>query len=474
MERDAVLPREPERAVPRRGLPVRGQLAGRGSQFLAIPLDREGSGDERVVVLEELPVRHKDLPQVDDPFDLRPQFPRLGLRGDRDEVPALQEHEGALDRFARGDRARLPRPLRLDLRPHRDEVVEDDHRRGMEGKGREPVRAALPVPQAEAARAARIAEDRATRENVLDERLARLEDRTVPLVPDGPALRLKVRVDELPAVDAEPTNVFLDLRGLQAQPVRDDEARPAPEPVRLEPRKVPVAADLHILRALAVDRDGTVSRDEGDLLVARRVLEMLDLLVQRELLLEPLQLRSRRRVPADGAVASDYIRDLHAERLTRPAGGADRSRVREVDVVRAVRVPLDPDVREPLQGRDEDPLCEDREAHPHCAIDRLLLRLRGPTRDLLRDEDRGLLPVVGGAELPDPPRDALDVPLRQELLDAGGEILCLRDFYLEGGIETLPSCLGRSPIAVVGARLEGREVAADLLGTDRVRHRASQ
>src|SRR5437899_1350817 len=69
---------------------------------------------------------------------------------------------------------------------------------------------------------------------------------------------------------------------------------------------------------------------------------------------------------------------------------------------------------------------------------------------------------------------ALDVPLRQELLDAGGEILCLRDFHLEGGIETLPSCLGRSPIAVVGARLEGREVAADLLGTDRVRHRASQ
>src|SRR2546422_7903720 len=473
MQGDAVLPGEREGAIPRRGLPVRGQLAGRGPQLLAIPLDREGAGDERVVVLEELPVRHEDLPQVDDSFDLRPQVPCLGLRGHRDEVPALQEHEGALDRLARGDRARLPGPLRLDLRPHRDELVEDDHRRVMERKGREPVRATLPVPEAEPARAARIAKDRATREDVLDERLARLQDRAAPLVPDGPALRLEVRVDELPAVDAESTDVLLDLRGLQAEPVCDDEARPAAEPVRLEPREVPVAADLHVLRALAVDRNGTVPRDEGDLLVARHILEVLDLFVERDLLLEPLHLRSRRHVPPHAEVAPDDIGDQYAQRLARAAGGPDRSRVREVDVVRAVRVPLDPYVREPFQRRDEDPFREDCEAYAHRAIDCLLLRLRRPPRDLLRDEDRGLLPVVGGAELPDPPGDALDAPLGQELLDAGGEVLCLRDLHLKGGIEALPTCLGRDAVTVVGAGLEGREVAADLLGADRVRHMAS-
>ena len=59
--------------------------------------------------------------------------------------------------------------------------------------------------------------------------------------------------------------------------------------------------------------------------ITGRVLEMLDLLVQRDLLLEPLHLRSRRHVPADAEVAPDDIRDQHAERLTRPAGGADRS-----------------------------------------------------------------------------------------------------------------------------------------------------
>src|SRR5439155_6129091 len=138
------------------------------------------------------------------------------------------------DRLARGQGARLPRTLRLDLRANRDELAKVDHRRRMEGERGEPVRAALPVPQPQTARAARVAQDRTAREDVLDERLVRLQDRAVPDVPDGPALRFEVRVDELPPVDLESTDVLLDLRRLQAQPVRDDEARPAAEPVRLE------------------------------------------------------------------------------------------------------------------------------------------------------------------------------------------------------------------------------------------------
>ena len=174
MEGDAVLPGELEGVLPRRGFPARGQLPRRGPELLPVPLDREGAGDEGMVVLQELAVRNEDLPEVRDPLDLRPRLPGLGLRRDRDEVPVLQEDERALDRLARADGARLPGALRLDLRAHGDELVEDDHRRGMEAEGGEPVRAALPVPEAEPARAARVAQDGPAGEDVLDERLVRL------------------------------------------------------------------------------------------------------------------------------------------------------------------------------------------------------------------------------------------------------------------------------------------------------------
>ena len=268
----------------------------------------------------------------------------------------------------------------------------------------------------------------------------------------------------------EAAHVLLDLRCLQAEAVRDHEARPPAEPVRLEAGEVPVPADLHVLGPLPVDRDGAVPRDQFDLLVARGVLEMLDLLVEGDLLLEPLHLRAGGRVPADPEVPPDDVRDEDAQGLPRASGRPDRARVREVDVVRPVRVPLDPDLREPLEGGDEDPLREDREAHADRAIDRLLLRLRRPAGDLLRDEDRGLLPVVGHAELADPSGDPRDVPVPEQLLDPGREVLGLRDLDLEGRIESPPPRVRGDPVAHVGARLQGREVAADLVGTHGVGH----
>jgi len=57
-------------------------------------------------------------------------------------------------------------------------------------------------------------------------------------------------------------NSHLDLRRLQAHPVRDDETRAAADPVRLDAWEIAMPADLRVLGAFSVDRDGTVRHDE--------------------------------------------------------------------------------------------------------------------------------------------------------------------------------------------------------------------
>src|SRR5207247_910191 len=67
---------------------------------------------------------------------------------------------------------------------------------------------------------------------------------------------------------------FWIFGGLEAHPIRDDEARAATNPVRLDSGQVSEAADLRVLRPFAVDRYGAIRDDERDLLVGGGVLEV--------------------------------------------------------------------------------------------------------------------------------------------------------------------------------------------------------
>src|SRR5207247_6344966 len=110
---------------------------------------------------------------------------------------------------------------------------------------------------------------------------------------------LHIHIDSLTTYHLQLTHLFLDLRGLQTHPIRDDESRAATNPVRLDSGQVSEAADLRVLRPFAVDRYGAIRDDERDLLVGGGVLEVLDLLVQGDFLLEALDLFPRRLVTAD-------------------------------------------------------------------------------------------------------------------------------------------------------------------------------
>src|SRR5207247_5699761 len=114
-----------------------------------------------------------------------------------------------LDRVAGRPRARLAGSLRLDLRAHRDELVEDDHRRGVEAQRGEAVRPALPIAEPQSAGPARVTEDGPAGDDVLDEGLARFEHGPAPPVPDGPALRLPARGADLPAVELPARTLLL-------------------------------------------------------------------------------------------------------------------------------------------------------------------------------------------------------------------------------------------------------------------------
>src|SRR5438046_7614735 len=110
------------------------------------------------------------------------------------------------------------------------------------------------VPETKAAGPARMAEDGPPGHNVLDEHLARLDAGVLRDVVGSRVLLLHVRIDELPTVDPQLSHVFLDLRGLEAHPIRDDEARAATNPVRLDSGQVSEAADRSFFRPFAVDR----------------------------------------------------------------------------------------------------------------------------------------------------------------------------------------------------------------------------
>src|SRR5207249_9059440 len=116
-------------------------------------------GHQDVIVLEEFSEGDENLAEIRDDPDMSGE-PLCG-RGVRhfDEVARVQDDERPFDRVAGRDRARLSGTFRLDLSTDRDEVVEDVHRRGMQGHGSETRRPGAAVPETKAAGPARMAED---------------------------------------------------------------------------------------------------------------------------------------------------------------------------------------------------------------------------------------------------------------------------------------------------------------------------
>ena len=466
VKRHAEFPGPREGLGCRRRFPSGRQLSQGLLQEEGVPLRRKRAGHQDVIVLEEFSEGDENLAEIRDDADMSGE-PLCG-RGVRhfDEVARVQDDERPFDRVAGRDRARLSGTFRLDLSPDRDEVVEDVHRRGMQGHGSETRGPGAAVPETKAAGPARMAEDGPPGHNVLDEHLARLDAGVLRDVVGSRVLLLHVGIDELPTVDPQLSNMFLDLRGLEAHPVRDDEARAAANPVRLDSGQVSEAADLRVLRPFAVDRHGAVRDDERDLLVGGGVLEVLDLLVQGDFLLEALDLFPRRLVTADAEFPPDDVRDEDAQGLAGPAGGTNRSCVGQVHVRAAVPVPFDLHRGEAFQGGDENSFRQDREAHSDRPFHGPLLARRGPHGHLLRHEDGKFLAVVDLRQLPDPSGDTLDLVVFQEPFHSGCEVVRDGDLHIQLGIEPASPRGTSDRVRRVDQRREALKVGADLLGND--------
>ena len=233
-----------------------------GTQLLHMPVERVCPGDERAIVLEELPEPDQDLTEVHDPPDERKErFRALDLvdRGDR---PVLELDDRSLDRVADPHRRGLARELELHLGADGHEMLQDDHGRRVDRARGEAGRAGPTVHQPEAARPIRVGEDRPTPDRFLQ---VLRRGRVVFL--GGPVPQVR---EELPTLQAELVNDLPELRRLLAEPLGDHEAGSAPDPVRGDPREVAERADLRLpLGRLAGDRDGDVGDDLLDLLGRR-------------------------------------------------------------------------------------------------------------------------------------------------------------------------------------------------------------
>ncbi len=86
-----------------------------------------------MVVLHELAVGEKHLPQVDDLGYLSFQLLRFLGGVDLDQVAVLQQEYRTLDGVARSDGPGLSGPLDLDLRADGEEVVQRHHGGGVDG-----------------------------------------------------------------------------------------------------------------------------------------------------------------------------------------------------------------------------------------------------------------------------------------------------------------------------------------------------
>ena len=247
----------------------------RAPKLLEMPIEGVRPRGERAIVLKELPEGDQELPQVMDASDLGDELGGAGGVVDRGDRPVLKLHDRSFDHVAEGHRGRLPRVLELDLRAHRDEVPQDDHRRRIDGACGETGGPGPSVREPEASGTVRIGQDRTAPHRVGE-------------VLRSPAALFIARLllpqlgQELPSGEPQLLNDLPQLGRLLAEPFRDDEAGPATDPVGGDAREVPERAHLGIpFRRFARDTDGHVTHHGLDLAALRNVLEMLVVLVER-------------------------------------------------------------------------------------------------------------------------------------------------------------------------------------------------
>ncbi len=450
MERYLVLLRDLQRPFERdRVPPIIGKLpVARGQELLLVPFDGVVSLHQHVVVLHELAEREQNLTQIDDLHDLR--FDRIGLGHGvgLDQVSVLEQQYRSLDRIARGYRARLTRPFDLDLGADGQEIVDRTHGRRADREGRQSGGPASPVSQTEPPGPGGVAQNRASRQHVLEVLEVRL-DLVVSLVP-GTFLHLVVLRDEVPTVHLQVLDVLLQLRGLQAQAFRDYQCHAPPDRVGADARQVAETRYLGVLGLLPIHADRAVLVDQLDLLVRRQILEMLLHLVERDLLLQPFHLLESGHVLSDAEFTPDDIGDQDAHGLASTAGGPDRSIEENRNILRAITIGADLDRPYPNDRCHQDPLGQHRKTDTHRPIKRLLSGLGREFSHFLGHQQGDLLPAfMGEAQLTYPLRHPLHMPIGELLLDPGRQVLCLGDLHERFRIEALLARQLRYLIATV-------------------------
>ena len=371
----------------------------------------------------------------------------------RGHGPIHELDDRTIDRVADAHRRGLPGVLELDLRADRDELPEDDHRRRIHGAPGEAGRPRPSVDEAEPARAVRVREHGAAPDRILQV----LRGVGVLLV-GGVVTQF---VQESPPFEPEVVDDLAELRGLLTEAFGDHEARPSAQTVRRHPRQVSEGAHLRVpFRRLARDRHGDAPDDQGDLLGRRSVLQMLEVLVERDLFLEPSDLVGVGMVGREAEVPANDVREEHAQGLRRSPGRADRACVVQLDVRSSVPARAHVHLREALERGDQDALRQDRESDPQRRVDPVGDRaaVARVLREAPGDRDRDLLAGHARRELPDLDRDPLDPEMAEQLLHPGCHVLRPRDLGNELRVESFaPGVLG-DPVGPVDLGLDRAKI----------------
>jgi len=207
--------------------------------------------------------------------------------------------------------------------------------------------------------------------------------------------------------------------------------------------------------------------DGLDLDGGRDVLEVLEVLVERDLLAVSADLGRVRLVRPEAEVPPDDVREEDRERLGRPPGGADRTGIVQLDVRGAAPALPNVDLREALEGGDEDPFGQDGEADPQRRIEPALRARAAPgiAREPPGHRDGDLLPGLGAREHADLLGDPVEVEVAEELLDPHRHVLGPGDLHEDLGIDPHRARLLGPPVRPVDLGVDRTKV---LLGHGRV------
>ena len=346
-----------------------------------------------MVILEKLPETHQDLPNVKDTFNPAPDRSCIGKRVYTGNVPVFQDDRRSLDGVNRGYSCSLSRPFDLHLRPYRQEVAQDFHRRRVEPGGRKPRISGTSVPEPEASLPHRIGEDRSPSDQVAEVLVLR-GDFLVIVSPSLLRRQVEERVQPFPSLHFHLLNIFLDFRGFQRQAFRYDEGHTAAYRVRLNPFQVAVSAHLGLFGPFTIDTDRAVLEDKPDLGIAREVLKAHNRVVLPYLLDIPKNFFFPRDIPVDVELPPHIVPHEDRQGLGGTSCRTDWPGVVDLQVLGPVVVPAKAHLGNPLGGCGGDPLGEDCHGAPDGVVEDDLRTppAEHPGHEVVADPEGCLLP----------------------------------------------------------------------------------